>query len=91
MAPLKPPVGSPKLIVVPFNMLPAEQKGASSDIVEKERAEILKITKLSNDDLVQEENRSLLELLEKLGGDLMINAFACNFRVGSNVNTDVVC
>lgn len=31
-----------------------------------------------------------MEFLNKLGGDLMINAFACNFKVNGKINNDVV-
>ncbi|KAF8427943.1 pyridoxal phosphate-dependent transferase [Tirmania nivea] len=79
-----------ELIVVPFNMLPTEKEGQSSTEVEEERSKVKKITTLSNEELVEEGNEALLHLLQKLGSDLMINAFACNFRVGSSVNTDVI-
>lgn len=31
-----------------------------------------------------------MEFLNMLGGDLMINAFACNFKVNGKINADVV-
>jgi hypothetical protein len=67
-------------IVVPLIRLPIERNGRSAEDVEKEKDRIReKILGVSNEDLFKDEET--WELLETLGGDLMINAFACNFRI----------
>ncbi|PHH66022.1 hypothetical protein CDD81_547 [Ophiocordyceps australis] len=71
------------LIVVPLNMLPTERKGCCEEDVEKQKEEIRTIIKTDNGDLTQEQRR----LLGKLGSDLMINPFACNFKIDGRVNT----
>ncbi|KAE8357466.1 pyridoxal phosphate-dependent transferase [Aspergillus caelatus] len=76
------------LIVVPFNMLPTEQNNASPEAIEKEKTLIEKrILGVSNEDLMRDSVAA--DLLKDLGSDLMINAFACNFRVDGEANTDV--
>ncbi|RKK49227.1 hypothetical protein BFJ67_g6992 [Fusarium oxysporum f. sp. cepae] len=76
------------LIVVPFIRLPIERNGGSAEDVAKEKKRIrTKILGVSNEDLFKDEET--WELLETLGGDLMINAFACNFRINGKPNTDI--
>lgn len=43
---------------------------------------------MSNEELIKD--KDAIKLLKKLGGDLMINAFACNFRIGGKPNNNVV-
>ncbi|PHH78122.1 hypothetical protein CDD82_3195 [Ophiocordyceps australis] len=71
------------LVVVPLNMLPTERKGRSEAEIEKQKEEIRAILNTESGDLTDEQRR----LLGKLGGDLMINAFACNFKIDGRVNT----
>lgn len=78
------------LIVCPLIRLPSEkQAGHSASDIEKEKKRIReKILSVSNEDLVNDPEN--MEFLSTLGGDLMINAFACNFKVNGKVNDDVV-
>lgn len=77
------------LVVTPFNRLPSEVRGESDDEILRERHRI-------KDEIVDCANRELekdgkaMGLLQTLGSDLMINAFACNFRIDSDINRDVV-
>lgn len=77
------------LVVTPFNRLPSEVRGESD-------AEILRERRRIKDEIVNRPNFELehdkraMSLLQTLGSDLMINAFACNFRIGSDINRDVV-
>ncbi|KAF8892114.1 pyridoxal phosphate-dependent transferase [Infundibulicybe gibba] len=77
------------LVVVPFNMLPAEAQGKGSQVVEEQKEFIRKriLGSISNTDLYND--KEAWELVEELAGDLMINAFACNFRIGGKINDDV--
>ncbi|KAJ0143070.1 Uncharacterized protein HZ326_14117 [Fusarium oxysporum f. sp. albedinis] len=76
------------LIVVPLIRLPIERNGGSAEDVAKEKERIrTKILGVSNEDLFKDEET--WELLETLGGDLMINAFACNFRINGKPNIDI--
>ena len=76
-------------IVVPFNPIPADKAGASAEDIEREKDFIRKrILDKSNEELVND--AEAMDLLNQLGSDLNINAFACNFRDASgNVNTSV--
>lgn len=74
---------------MPLIRLPIERNGGSAEDVAKEKERIReKILGVSNEDLFKDEET--WELLETLGGDLMINAFACNFRINGKANTDIV-
>ena len=77
------------LIVVPFNMLPSETKpGSSEDHVLAEKVFIReRILKPSNCELLAD--TEAMRLLSQLGSDLMINVFACNFRIGGELNTNI--
>ncbi|PSS37347.1 hypothetical protein PHLCEN_2v824 [Hermanssonia centrifuga] len=80
----------PDLIVIPFNMLPSEMKsGATLADVEAEKIFIRdRILKPSNRELVAD--HEAMHHVRGLGSDLMINAFACNFRLpDGTVNTNV--
>jgi hypothetical protein len=75
-------------LVVPLNPLPAEKDGDTA--VEEQKQFIHdRILSVSNEDLVQDPDAMLL--LNQLGSDLNINAFACNFkRKDGSWNTDVI-
>ncbi|KAI0933654.1 hypothetical protein AcV5_005745 [Taiwanofungus camphoratus] len=74
---------SDTLIVAPLNMLPAEQDGKSQEDVEEQRKWIRKyITNRDNLELV--EDPEAMALVKRMGSDLSINAFACNFRLSKN-------
>lgn len=84
--------------VVPFNMLPSElAEGATQESIEAEKQWIRdNILSASNLQIVSNTNTSpggdtALTLLRKLGSDLNINAFACNFKYSNgDLNTDVL-
>lgn len=78
------------LIIRPLIRLPSEKRaGHSEKDVESEKERIReKILSVSNEDLLDDSES--MEFLSTLGGDLMINAFACNFKVNGKVNDDVV-
>ncbi|KAK1148911.1 hypothetical protein N8T08_007583 [Aspergillus melleus] len=79
---------SAKLRVTPFNMLPTEISGASNDDVEEQKKFIRRhILKCSNEQIMK--NQCALELFKKLGADVTIHTFACNFEVDGNVNEDI--
>ncbi|RMJ20189.1 hypothetical protein CDV36_000032 [Fusarium kuroshium] len=73
------------LIVAPLIRLPSERTGgnveAQKDYIRKE------ILHRDNKELFEDEKA--WKLLCELGGDLMINAFATNFKIGNEVNQDV--
>lgn len=78
-----------KLRVTPFNMLPAEKSGASDEDVEEQKKFIRRnILKCSNKHIM--EDQSARELFQKLGADVTIHTFACNFEVDGKVNEDIV-
>src|ERR1044072_2157423 len=73
-------------IVIPFNMLPTEPNPVE---VEKQKQDIRDhIVEKSNIEII--ENDVAMELVKKLGSDLMINTFACNFKVDGKLNEDVI-
>ena len=80
----------PPLILVPFNMLPAENSNPPNPKAVQEQKEFIRdrIVYASNEDLVAD--AKAWEFFQELGGDVMINAFACNFRVNGTVNTNIV-
>ncbi|KAF3179710.1 hypothetical protein TWF106_001771 [Orbilia oligospora] len=80
-------------IVTPFNRLPAEVDGKSSEEIEKQKEFIRKyIINVDNKTLAKDQ--AAWELLKLLGGDLMANAMACNFKytIGDKkvLNTSIV-
>lgn len=78
------------LIVVPLNRLPAEREGRTREQIEEQKDYIRKkILGVSNEELDKDKEAS--EFLRKLGSDLMINAFACNFKINGKPNRNVVC
>ncbi|KAL2274477.1 hypothetical protein FJTKL_03152 [Diaporthe vaccinii] len=84
--------------VIPFNMLPSElADDATEESIEAERQWIRdNILSASNLEIVTNTSTSpggddALTLLRKLGSDLNINAFACNFKYSNgDLNTDVL-
>ncbi|TFK45661.1 pyridoxal-dependent decarboxylase domain protein [Heliocybe sulcata] len=73
------------IMTVPLQMLPAEKEGGD---VEGQK-EIIRATILNRPNLELVEDQAAYSLLCELGSDLMINTFACNFRIGQDLNTDV--
>lgn len=78
-----------RLIVRPLNMLPSESENKSPEEIEKER-QFIRDHILNRDNVDLEKDKKAIELLQKLGGDLMINAFACNFEINGKLNEDIV-
>ncbi|PLB48502.1 PLP-dependent transferase [Aspergillus steynii IBT 23096] len=77
-----------KLRVRPFNMLPTEKDGSCSEDIEEQKRFIRKhILKRSNQQVMK--NPRARELLQKLGADVTIHTFACNFEVDGKVNEDI--
>ncbi|RPB27258.1 PLP-dependent transferase [Terfezia boudieri ATCC MYA-4762] len=80
-----------ELIVRPFNLLPAEKE----NLLHGDPAKVAAQKQFIRDRIINTENSDLLvdkevmQLLSELGSDLMINAFACNFKVNGKINTDV--
>jgi hypothetical protein len=74
------------LIVVPLIRLPAERTGGD---VEAQK-EYIREKILGRDNKTLADDKEAWKLLCELGGDLMINAFATNFRIDGKVNQDVV-
>lgn len=78
------------LIVVPLNRLPTEEvENPDPKAVEAQKKFIReRICNKNNHEIAQD--KEAYELMAELGGDSMINAFACNFRINGKVNEDVV-
>lgn len=74
------------LIVVPLNRLPSETSGG--DVEAEKRLIREKILGVNNEQLVND--KDTFKFMAKLGSDLMINAFACNFKINGKPNKDVV-
>lgn len=77
-------------IVVPMNLLPSElDPNSTSDKVKAEK-QFIRDRILSKENYELVEDQDAMTLLNKLGSDLNINAFACNFRYpDGRVNTDI--
>ena len=78
-------------IVVPFNPIPAEKDpNATPASIQKQKTFIrTHIIGKTNAELVKDKDAMIL--LNKLGSDLNINAFACNFRYSDGrVNDDIL-
>lgn len=74
------------LIVVPLIRLPSEIAGTSV----KDQKNYIRNSILGRDNRTLFEDPVAWNLLCTLGGDLMINAFATNFKIDGEVNQDVV-
>lgn len=77
------------LLVVPFNMLPSETKPGSTDAHVRAEKEYIRerVLKPTNRELLAD--TEAMRLLSTLGSDLMINVFACNFRINGELNTNI--
>ncbi|KAL8284400.1 hypothetical protein RB597_001861 [Gaeumannomyces tritici] len=82
---MAPPEADDSLIVVPLIRLPSERDGG--DVAAEKQRIRTEIVGCENKTIVENENS--WKLMCELGGDLMINAFACNFKVNGKVNQDV--
>ncbi|KAF9463112.1 pyridoxal phosphate-dependent transferase [Collybia nuda] len=77
------------LVVTAFNRLPSERSGSSEQEIYDECVRI-RNTIVNRPNYELENDLEAMELVRQLGSDLMINAFACNFRIEDKINTDVV-
>lgn len=69
-----------------LNMLPDERSGVGP---EKQKEFIRKrILDVPNSELIQD--TEAMQLIKDMGSDLSINTFAVNFRIGDEINTDVI-
>lgn len=74
------------LIVAPLIRLSSERRGENvEDQKDRIREKII-----GRDNKTLFEDKVAWELMCETGGDLMINAFATNFKIGDEVNQDVV-
>ncbi|GAQ46230.1 group II decarboxylase [Aspergillus niger] len=84
--------GDDDLIVVPFNMLPAEQNGtvpwSSRPVLEQRNWIRNHIINPPNSDL--ESDPDTFNRFKEIGSDLMINSFTFNFRINGVPNKDVI-
>ena len=78
------------LVVVPFSMLPSEsESNPDPKKIENEKQLIRDlIVNKTNEQIVS--NPEAWDELLKIGGDTMINAFACNFKLNGKLNEDIV-
>ncbi|KAF6809813.1 hypothetical protein CMUS01_13598 [Colletotrichum musicola] len=83
---LKHKVPADALIVAPLIRLPSER--IVGEDVELQKAYIREAI-VGRDNKALREDHDVWALMRELGGDLMINAFATNFKIGDEVNQDV--
>lgn len=76
------------LMVVPLNRLPSEVQGLGTQAIESDKLRIRKLLSISNQELYQDS--AGFRFFAELGGDLMISAFACNFKLNGELCQDVV-
>lgn len=79
----------PNLVVVPFNMLPTEQVPNPDPAKILEQRRFIKQRITDKDNLTIRHDDEAWELISQVGSDLLINAFACNFKVDGKINADV--
>ena len=77
------------LIVEPLIRLPAEIRNEGPAAVAAQK-KFIKERIVGRDNQQLYEDEEAWDLMCQLGGDLMINAFACNFKINGKVNQDVV-
>ena len=79
----------PNLLVVPFQMLPSEMDPeTSAKKVDEERRFIRDIILEHPREALAKDPRASA-LMRQMGSDLVVNPFACNFRVDGVINQDV--
>jgi hypothetical protein len=67
-------------IVTPFNMLPTEKDFSPNQKVIEQKQSIRElIVEKNNHEII--ESKPAMDLIRELGSDLMINTFACNFKL----------
>ncbi|KAI0051057.1 PLP-dependent transferase [Auriscalpium vulgare] len=79
----------PSLLVVPFRMLPSEKRSKSSPKeVDEERRYIRDVILTRTRQQLANDPRAVA-LMQQIGSDLVVNAYACNFRINGKVNKDI--
>jgi hypothetical protein len=78
------------LVVVPLTLLPAEKVANPNPADIAQQKEDIYSLIVTQDNSAIQSNTTAWNLFIELGGDVMINAFACNFIVNGAQNTDVV-
>ncbi|KAJ7767800.1 pyridoxal phosphate-dependent transferase [Mycena metata] len=79
---------SSSLVAVPFTKLPAEEDGRPKWEVEAQRLYIQNnIVNRDNAELMRD--AEAMKLVQRMGSDLMINNFCCNFKIDGRINRDV--
>lgn len=77
-------------MVVPLTLLPAEKvDNPNPTDIAQQKEDIYNLI-VTQDNSAIRSNTTAWSLFTELGGDVMINAFACNFIVNGVQNTDVV-
>jgi hypothetical protein len=79
----------PTLLVVPFRMLPSEMvSDTSAEKVDEERRFIRDtLLECTREELA--EDPEACAMMRQMGPDLVVNAYACNFRIDGVINQDV--
>jgi hypothetical protein len=79
----------PNLLLIPFQMLPSEMDPETSPKkVDEERRFIRDaILKRTREELAKD--TQACALMRQMGSDLVVNSFACNFRIDGVINQDV--
>ncbi|ESK85823.1 pyridoxal-dependent decarboxylase domain protein [Moniliophthora roreri MCA 2997] len=73
-------------IVTPLNLLPAELEGG--DVEGQKQFIRNRILRIPNEKLVHDQEA--MQLIQDMGSDLSINAFAVNFKIDGKPNEDVI-
>ena len=79
----------PNLLLVPLRMLPSEMDPDSSAKVVDEERRFIRDTLLKHPREVLAKDPEACTLMRQMGSDLVVNSFACNFRVDGVINQDV--
>ncbi|KAH8993162.1 pyridoxal phosphate-dependent transferase [Lactarius akahatsu] len=79
----------PNLLVVPFRMLPSELgSDTSTEHVDEERRYIRDVLLRRVQEELANDPKACV-LMRQMGSDLVVNAFACDFRVDAVVNNNI--
>ena len=79
----------PSLIVVPFRILPSEMDPDTSAKKVDEERHFIRDTLLKSAREVLAKDPKACAFMRQMGSDLVVNSFACNFRIDGVVNQDV--
>jgi hypothetical protein len=79
----------PTLLVVPFRMLPSETEPDTSPKRVDEQRRFIRDVLLERTREELANDLEACDLMRQMGSDLVVNAFACNFRVDGVANQDV--